>query len=145
MEQLEMEIRRLVYTVICFQCLVQLTEGSVYRKYIKVFSYLLTMYICCSVIFSFAGQLENSFNEAEELYSEWEREWRDMIKTDNITDDIDAGEAYYEKRLWEDKIIGGAREAYGKRNETESETETVIDEGGDVNGGEAGGQTAEGD
>lgn len=37
MENLAVEVRRLVYTVICFQCLIQLTEGSGYQKYLKLF------------------------------------------------------------------------------------------------------------
>lgn len=61
MEELAMEVRRLVYTVICFQCLIQLTEGSAYQKYLKLFSYLLTMCICCNVVFSFVGQVEKGF------------------------------------------------------------------------------------
>ena len=36
MEYLAMEVRRLMYTVICFQCLIQLTEGSAYQKISKV-------------------------------------------------------------------------------------------------------------
>lgn len=101
MEYLAMEVRRLMYTVICFQCLIQLTEGSAYQKYLKVFSYLLTMCICCNVIFSFAGQVENEFSEADQLYERWEKEWREMTASDRI----DEGETYY-KKLWEDEIIG---------------------------------------
>lgn len=55
MENLAVEVRRLVYTVICFQCLIQLTEGSGYQKYLKLFSYLLTMCICFNVVFFFCG------------------------------------------------------------------------------------------
>lgn len=40
------------------------------------------------------------------------------------TDDIRQGEAYYEQRLWEDKIIGGAQAEYDSRG------------GGEENGGE---------
>lgn len=123
MEVLAAEVRRLVYTVICFQCLIQLTEGSVYQKYLKLFSYLLTMCICCNVVFSFIGQVENSFSEADQLYSRWEKEWREMTQTDPIDD----GAAYYEQ-LWNDKIIGGAHEEYDSRN------------GGAENGGENTGQ-----
>ncbi len=111
MEYLAMEVRRLMYTVICFQCLIQLTEGSAYQKYLKVFSYLLTMCICCNVIFSFAGQVENEFSEADQLYERWEKEWREMTASDRI----DEGETYY-KKLWEDEIIGGAHEEYDRRN-----------------------------
>lgn len=145
MEQLAAEIRRLVYTVICFQCLIQLMEGSAYRKYIKVFSYLITMYICCNVVFSFAGQLENSLYKADELYSDWESEWRGMMGADNITSDINSGEAYYRERLWEDKIIGGAREEYERQsasgNEMETETGMETENGGGGTNGENSGQT----
>ena len=111
MEYLAMEVRRLMYTVICFQCLIQLTEGSAYQKYLKLFSYLLTMCICCNVIFSFAGQVENQFSEADQLYERWEKEWREMTASDRI----DEGETYY-KKLWEDEIIGSAHEEYDRRN-----------------------------
>lgn len=119
MELLAAEVRRLVYTVICFQCLIQLTEGSVYQKYLKLFSYLLTMCICCNVIFSFLGQMENSFSEADQLYSRWEKEWREMTETTQIYD----GAAFYEN-LWNEKIIKEAQEAYDMKN------------GGSADGGE---------
>ena len=111
MEYLAAEVRRLVYTVICFQCLIQLTEGSVYQKYLKLFSYLLTMCICCNVAFSFLGQVENSFSEADALYSRWEKEWREMIEAEQIYE----GANYYEQ-LWNDKIIGKAHDEYDGRN-----------------------------
>jgi hypothetical protein len=118
MEYLAMEVRRLMYTVICFQCLIQLTEGSAYQKYLKLFSYLLTMCICCNVIFSFAGQVENQFSEADQLYERWEKEWREMTASDRI----DEGETYY-KKLWEDEIIGGAHEEYDRRNGGEEDVQ----------------------
>lgn len=111
MDILAAEVRRLVYTVICFQCLIQLTEGSAYQKYLKLFSYLLTMCICCNVVFSLIGQVENSFSEADQLYSRWEKEWREMTETTQIYD----GAASYE-RLWNEKIIGEAQEAYDTIN-----------------------------
>lgn len=110
MEYLAMEVRRLMYTVICFQCLIQLTEGSAYQKYLKLFSYLLTMCICCNVVFSFVGQVENQFSEADQLYERWEKEWGEMTASDRI----DEGETYY-KKLWEDEIIGSAYEEYDRR------------------------------
>ncbi|MEZ3474306.1 MAG: hypothetical protein K1W27_16185 [Lachnospiraceae bacterium] len=124
MEYLAMEVRRLMYTVICFQCLIQLTEGSAYQKYLKLFSYLLTMCICCNVIFSFAGQVENQFSEADQLYERWEKEWREMTASDRI----DEGETYY-KNLWEDEIIGGAHEEYDRRNGGDGDVQQ--DTGGD--------------
>lgn len=84
MENLAVEVRRLVYTVICFQCLIQLTEGSGYQKYLKLFSYLLTMCICFNVVFSFVGQVENSFSQADKLYERWEQEWKRMTEADQI-------------------------------------------------------------
>ena len=125
MEYLAMEVRRLMYTVICFQCLIQLTEGSAYQKYLKVFSYLLTMCICCNVIFSFAGQVENEFSEADQLYERWEKEWREMTASDRI----DEGETYY-KKLWEDEIIGGAHEEYDRRHGNGGGEDVQQDTGG---------------
>ena len=114
MEALAVEVRRLVYTVICFQCLLQLTEGSAYQKYLKLFSYLLTMYICCNVIFSFAGQVESSFSEADKLYAEWEKEWRAMTETERIYE----GGVSYEEKLWDDKIMNEAYSEYNSRKES---------------------------
>ncbi len=116
MENLAVEVRRLVYTVICFQCLIQLTEGSGYQKYLKLFSYLLTMCICFNVIFSFMGQVENNFSKADKLYDRWEQEWKKMTETDQIYE----GDAYYEQ-MWEEKIIGGAYKEYDNRNGGESD------------------------
>jgi len=116
MENLAVEVRRLVYTVICFQCLIQLTEGSSYQKYLKLFSYLLTMCICFNVVFSFVGQVENTFSQADKLYERWEQEWKKMTEADQIYE----GEAYYEQ-MWEEKIIGEAYEEYDSRNGGESD------------------------
>lgn len=116
MENLAVEVRRLVYTVICFQCLIQLTEGSSYQKYLKLFSYLLTMCICFNVVFSFVGQVENTFSQADKLYERWEQEWKKMTEVDQIYE----GEAYYEQ-MWEEKIIGEAYEEYDSRNGGESD------------------------
>ncbi|MCI9401301.1 MAG: hypothetical protein HFJ07_16205 [Lachnospiraceae bacterium] len=75
MNQLAAEVRKLVYTVICFQCLLQLTAGSPYQKYLKLFSYLLTMCICCTVVFSAIGQVKGSLSQSDALYQEWEKSW----------------------------------------------------------------------
>lgn len=128
MEYLAMEVRRLVYTVICFQCLIQLTEGSVYQKYLKLFSYLLTLCICCNVVFSFAGQMENNFSDADALYDKWEQEWKEMIRTD----EVDEGKAYYEQNLWKDKIIEGAREEYDNITGGEADGREVYEQTTDV-------------
>lgn len=121
MELLAEEVRRLVYTVICLRCLLQLTEGSDYQKYLKFFAYLLTLYICCNVIFSIADQMGKCMVETDELYAEWERNWRE------ITDgkQIEAGEKYYEQELWGDKIMG---EAYDSQNGGEEERGELLEE-----------------
>ena len=82
------------------------------------------MCICCNVIFSFAGQVENQFSEADQLYERWEKEWREMTASDRI----DEGETYY-KKLWEDEIIGGAHEEYDRRNGGDGDVQQ--DTGGD--------------
>lgn len=120
MSALAAEIRRLTYTVICFQCLLQLAEGSPYQKYLKLFSHLLTLCICCSIVFSLAGQVEDSFAQADEIYAEWEERWREMTETDGIRE----GSVYYEQGLWEDRILDEAYREYGSMNGGEA------DEGG---------------
>lgn len=77
MEQIAGEVRKLVYTVICLQCLLQVSAGNAYQKYLKFFSYLLTLSICCSIIFSFAGKVEDNINQADVLYERWLEEWKE--------------------------------------------------------------------
>ena len=57
MEQLVTQMRVLIYTVICFQCLLQITQGSIYQKYLKLFMYLLTLCICCQILTNFVDKL----------------------------------------------------------------------------------------
>lgn len=76
MAQVASDVRKLVYTVICFQCLLQLTTGNAYQKYLKLFSYLLTLTICCNIIFSFVGKVESSIQQADVLYESWLEEWQ---------------------------------------------------------------------
>lgn len=108
MEALAAEVRKLIYTIICFQCLLQLTEGSAYQKYLKFFSYLLTMCICCSVIVRFVGQVEESLADADSLYENWEKEWEELMAVEEPRI-----EAEYKKQdLWENKIMEKAYEEY---------------------------------
>lgn len=108
MEQLTMEIRKLVYTVICFQCLLQLTTGSAYHRYLKLFSYFLTMCICCSVIYSFVGQLEESMISAQQVYDAFEYEWGGLTDIDRIRE----SSSYYTDQIWNGKIVEDAYEQY---------------------------------
>lgn len=121
MELLATEVRRLVYTVICFRCLLQLTEGSDYQKYLRFFSYVLTLCICCNVIFSFAGQVGKCMDETDQLYAQWEEKWKEM--TDGSQ--IQKGEEYYEQKLWGDKIMG---EVYDSQNGGEEERGELLEE-----------------
>ena len=108
MEQLTIEIRKLVYTVICFQCLLQLTAGSAYYRYLKLFSYFLTMCMCCSVIYSFVGQLESSMMSAQQVYEEFEREWSGLTDMERIRE----SSSYYTDQIWNGKIMGDVYEQY---------------------------------
>lgn len=121
MELLATEVRRLVYTVICFRCLLQLTEGSDFQKYLRFFSYVLILCICCNVIFSFAGQVGKCMDETDQLYAEWEEKWKEM--TDGSQ--IQKGEEYYEQKLWGDKIMG---EVYDSQNGGEEERGELLEE-----------------
>lgn len=108
MDNLAAEARKLIYTIICFQCLLQLTEGSAYQKYLKLFSYLLTLCICCTIVFHYVGQVEESLVEADRLYTDWEKEWRRIMSVE----DTQIKKEYDEQRLWEDKIIDEAYKEY---------------------------------
>lgn len=108
MEQLKLEIRQLVYTVICFQCILQLTAGSAYQRYVKLFSYLLTMCMCCEVIFSFAGQLEESMLSAQQMYDEWESGWEGLTGLERIEESSE----YYTDKIWKEKRPESAYEQY---------------------------------
>lgn len=116
MDALATEARKLIYTIICFQCLLQLTEGSSYQKYLKLFSYLLTLCICCTIVFNYIGQVEESLVEADRLYDDWEKEWRQMMSIDNSQIEKE----YDEQRLWEDKIIEEAYKEYDEQGSKES-------------------------
>lgn len=103
MEQLAGEVRRLIYTIICFQCLLQLTSGSAYQKYLKLFSYLLTLCICCSVLFSFIGQVEDSFRQADVMYEKWVKEWNEYNIKGVSGQDVEQMAGWYEKAYGEDE------------------------------------------
>lgn len=113
MEQLTLEIRRLVYTVICFQCLLQLAAGNVYQRYLKLFSYFLTMCMCCGVILSFVGQMEESMLSAQRVYDEWESEWGGLTDVERIRE----SSSYYTDRIWNEKILGDAYRQYDVEGE----------------------------
>lgn len=124
MEYLAAEVRKLIYTIICFQCLLQLTEGRPYQKYLKFFSYLLTMCICCNVIFQFAGQMEDQIHEADRLYAEWEEEWLRMTSGKQMRiEEENSGQ-----RLWENRIMDEAYREYDSRKGEGEDVEGNVSE-----------------
>lgn len=89
-------MKKLVYTIICFKCILQITEGSPYQKYIKLFANLLILCICCTMLFSLVGQIEDSVADADQIYKGIEKQWQDM----NVYEDI-IQEAYKEAQSFE--------------------------------------------
>ncbi len=77
MEELALEVRAFVYAMICFQCLIQLFIGSSFYKYLKFISQLLALCICCNIVFSFMGVVEDGWGQADRVYEEWEKQWRE--------------------------------------------------------------------
>lgn len=108
MEQLTLEIRRLVYTVICFQCILQFSAGSAYQRYLKLFSYFLTICMCCGVISSFVGKLDESMISAQKIYDDWTDEWQGLLDTGRINE----GSSYYTDKIWNEAIINEAYDTY---------------------------------
>ncbi len=108
MAQLSIEVKRLVYTVICFRCILLLTAGSAYERYVKLFSQLLTLCMCCGIIVSLAAQIEDSMLAADRIYDEWVSDWEGMTDLE----EIEQGSEYYTDKLWSEKIIGSAYEQY---------------------------------
>ncbi|MBD5451759.1 MAG: hypothetical protein HDR25_03855 [Lachnospiraceae bacterium] len=124
MEQLAFEIRRLVYTVICFQCLLQFTAGSVYQRYLKLFSYFLTICMCCGVISLFVSRFEESMLSAQSIYDEWENEWQGLLDMERIRE----SSSYYTDQIWNEKILGSAYEQYDAVREGGEEDAKLVEE-----------------
>ncbi len=75
MEELSLQVRSFVYTMICFQCLLQLSAGNSFHKYVKLISQLLALCICCNIAFSFFGIVEDGWKQADRIYQQWEAQW----------------------------------------------------------------------
>ena len=128
MEQLVTQIRVLIYTVICFQCLLQITQGSIYQKYLKLFMYLLTLCICCQILTNFVDKLRNDWVGVDYASTEWMQKWNEdsTLPQEKIEQ--------YSKWL-EDRIIEDAQEEYDRReqdNEQNLEEHTTISGGGET-------------
>ena len=122
MEQLVTQMRVLIYTVICFQCLLQITQGSIYQKYLKLFMYLLTLCICCQILINFVDKLRNDWVGVDYASTEWMQKWNEdsTLPQEKIEQ--------YSKWL-EDRIIEDAQEEYDRReqdNEQNLEEHTTI-------------------
>lgn len=128
MEQLVTQMRVLIYTVICFQCLLQITQGSIYQKYLKLFMYLLTLCICCQILTNFVDKLRNDWLGVDYASTEWMQNWNEdsTLPQEKIEQ--------YSKWL-EDRIIEDAQEEYDRReqdNEQNLEEHTTISGGGET-------------
>ena len=128
MEQLVTQMRVLIYTVICFQCLLQITQGSIYQKYLKLFMYLLTLCICCQILTNFVDKLRNDWVGVDYASTEWMQKWNEdsTLPQEKIEQ--------YSKWL-EDRIIEDAQEEYNRReqdNEQNLEEHTTISGGGET-------------
>lgn len=75
MYQLAINIRRLIYVIICYQCMLQLTNGSSYQKYLKFVSYMIVLCISCRILISFIGNVESSIYDAGKMYESWITQW----------------------------------------------------------------------
>lgn len=69
------DIRVLVYTIICIQCLMQFVSGSSYRKYLKFFTGILVTCLCCSIIFSAVSSVQMYTKEMKDFEELWEEQW----------------------------------------------------------------------
>lgn len=128
MEQLVTQMRVLIYTVICFQCLLQITQGSIYQKYLKLFMYLLTLCICCQILTNFVDKLRNDWVGVDYASTEWMQKWNEdsTLPQEKIEQ--------YSKWL-EDQVIEDAQEEYDRReqdNEQNLEEHTTISGGGET-------------
>lgn len=129
MEQLVTQMRVLIYTVICFQCLLQITQGSIYQKYLKLFMYLLTLCICCQILTNFVDKLRNDWVGVDYASTEWMQKWNEdsTLPQEKIEQ--------YSKWL-EDRIIEDAQEEYDRR---EQDNEQNLEEHATISGrGETG-------
>ncbi len=98
MEELALRVRAFVYTMICFQCLIQLSAGNSFYKYLKLISQLFALCICCNIIFSFLGIVEDGWKQADKVYEQWEKQWQGEGELGNM-------EGYLEGWITEDVMI----------------------------------------
>lgn len=78
MSELTQGLRSFVYTVICMECLLQLTSGNAYHRYMKLFTYILIVCLSCRMIFSVVYQIEEKAQTMDQMYEEWLEQWEEM-------------------------------------------------------------------
>ena len=130
MEQLVVQMRMLIYTVICFQCLLQLTQGSTYQKYLKLFTYLLTLCICCQILVNFTERLRSDWLGADAVSTQRMQKWNEdsTLPEEEIEqyadwlqerimkeaqEEYDRREQDYEQKLEGDTTISGEHQTGG--------------------------------
>ena len=97
MEQLALQVRSFVYAMICFQCLLQLSTGKTFYKYLKFFSQLLSVCIFCNIFFSFIGIVDDGWEQADRIYKQWQEQW-------NSEEVLTVSENYLENQIVEDSV-----------------------------------------
>ena len=124
MEQLAGQMRTLIYTMICFQCLLQITQGSSYQKYLKFISYLLTVCICCQIILTFSGRIKEEWFSADVISQQWSNAWNgDALQQEQIEQ--------YSRKL-EEQIKDQVQQEYIRK---EGENGQYLEESQTVSGG----------
>lgn len=78
MSEFTQSLRSFVYTVICMECLLQLTKGNSYQRYMKLFVYLLVVCMSCNMIFALVNRIEEKALYMDQMYEEWLNQWEEM-------------------------------------------------------------------
>ena len=78
MSEFAQGLRSFVYTIICMECLLQITSGNAYHRYMKLFTYILIVCLSCRMIFAVVNQIEEKSQTMEVMYEEWLEEWEEM-------------------------------------------------------------------
>lgn len=78
MSEFSHSLRSFIYAMICMECLLQLTNGSSYHRYMKLFTHILMVCISCSMIFGVVNQWEEKMLDMDKMYEEWLEQWDKM-------------------------------------------------------------------
>lgn len=78
MSEFTQGLRSFVYTVICMECLLQMTSQNSYHRYMKLFTYILIVCMSCNMIFAVMNQIEEKALHMDRMYEEWLEQWEEM-------------------------------------------------------------------